>query len=195
MVKISNKILIVDDDKNIRDLVKYNLEEIGYYILEAEYGEAAINKVKKDIDLVILDLMLNKIDGLEVCQRIRNNKELKDTAIIMLTAEDEELDRILDLEIGADHYMTRLFSIRELRSRIKAILRRAKSDFNKVKSDNDKSKYMTGDLELNIQGYEVRRNGKTVDLTPKGFELLRFMFTNQNKVLTREILLEKNLGI
>ena len=191
---MSNKILIVDDEKNIRDLVKYNLEEIGYVILEAEDGEAAINKTKNDVDLVILDLMLPKIDGLEVCKRIRNNEKLKDTAIIMLTAKDEELDRILGLEIGADDYMTKPFSIRELRSRIKAVLRRTKSDFKKVKSDNDKSKLMTGDLELNIQGYEVKKNGRTVDLTPKEFELLRFMFTNQNKVLTREILLEKIWG-
>ena len=191
---MSNKILIVDDEKNIRDLVKYNLEEIGYDILEAEDGEAAINKTKNDVDLVILDLMLPKIDGLEVCKRIRNNEELKDTAIIMLTAKDEELDRILGLEIGADDYMTKPFSIRELRSRIKAVLRRTESDFNIVKSDNDQSKFMTRDLELNIQGYEVRKKGRTVELTPKEFELLRFMFTNQNKVLTREILLEKIWG-
>ncbi|HMA58690.1 MAG TPA: response regulator transcription factor [Halanaerobiales bacterium] len=191
---MSNKILIVDDEKNIRDLVKYNLEEIGYDILEAEDGETAINKAKKDVDLVILDLMLPKIDGLEVCKRIRNNEKLKDTAIIMLTAKDEELDRILGLEIGADDYMTKPFSIRELRSRIKAVLRRTKSDFNKVKSDNDKSKFVTGDLELNIQGYEVKKKGRTLEMTPKEFELLRFMFTNQNKVLTREILLEKIWG-
>ena len=112
----------------------------------------------------------------------------------MLTAKDEELDRILGLEIGADDYMTKPFSIRELRSRIKAVLRRTKSDFNKVKSDNDKSKFVTGDLELNIQGYEVKKKGRTVEMTPKEFELLRFMFTNQNKVLTREILLEKIWG-
>src|SRR6056297_2804818 len=195
MVKMSNKILIVDDEKNIRDLVKYNLEEIGYDILEAEDGETAINKTKNDVDLVILDLMLPKIDGLEVCKRIRNNEELKDTAIIMLTAKDEELDRILGLEIGADDYMTKPFSIRELRSRIKAVLRRTKKDF-KAKDNKklDQEEYMLGDLEFNIQGYEVKKAGKDLDLTPKEFELLKFMFVNKNKVLTRNILLEKIWG-
>lgn len=95
-----NKILIVDDEKNIRDLVKYNLKEVGYVILEAENGCEAINKVNKNVNLVILDLMLPKIDDLEICKNIRNNDNLKDIATIMLIAKDEELDRVLGLELG-----------------------------------------------------------------------------------------------
>ena len=190
-----NKLLIVDDEKNIRDLIKYNLEQVGYEILEATNGVEALNMVNQEIDLVILDLMIPKIDGLEVCKKIRSKQELKDIGIIMLTAKDEELDRILGLEIGADDYMTKPFSIRELRSRIKAVLRRTKGDVSQNKeNDVDKSKYVEGDLELNISGYEVKKKGESVDLTPKEFELLKFMFTNNNKVLTRQILLEKIWG-
>lgn len=191
-----NKIMIVDDEKNIRDLVKYNLEEVGYEIIEALDGKEAIDKVDDNIDLVILDLMLPKIDGLEVCKKIRSSENLKDIAIIMLTAKDEELDRILGLEIGADDYMTKPFSIRELRSRIKAILRRVKINFkeNDIFAKQNKDKYAQGDLEINISAYEVKKNGKILDLTPKEFELLKFMIKNINKVLTREILLEKIWG-
>ncbi|HKL12561.1 MAG TPA: response regulator transcription factor [Halanaerobiales bacterium] len=190
-----NKLLIVDDEKNIRDLIKYNLEQVGYEILEATNGIEALNIVNKDVDLVILDLMIPEIDGLEVCKRIRSKKALKDIGIIMLTAKDEELDRILGLEIGADDYMTKPFSIRELRSRIKAVLRRTKKDF-KAKDNKklDQEEYMLGDLEFNIPGYEVKKAGKDLDLTPKEFELLKFMFVNKNKVLTRNILLEKIWG-
>ena len=191
-----NKIMIVDDEKNIRDLVKYNLEEVGYEIIEALDGKEAIDKVDDNIDLVILDLMLPKIDGLEVCKKIRSSENLKDIAIIMLTAKDEELDRILGLEIGADDYMTKPFSIRELRSRIKAILRRVKINFkeNDIFAKQNKDKYAQGDLEINISAYEVKKNGKILDLTHKEFELLKFMIKNINKVLTREILLEKIWG-
>ena len=191
-----NKIMIVDDEKNIRDLVKYNLEEVGYEIIEALDGKEAIDKVDDNIDLVILDLMLPKIDGLEVCKKIRSSENLKDIAIIMLTAKDEELDRILGLEIGADDYMTKPFSIRELRSRIKAILRRVKINFkeNDIFTNQNKDKFTEGELEINIPAYEIKKNGKTLDLTPKEFDLLRFMIININKVLTREILLEKIWG-
>lgn len=192
---MANKVLIVDDEKNIRDLVKYNLEKAGYEIYEAADGQTALEKLNKDIDLVILDLMLPVIDGLEVCKRIRNNNQLNNTAIIMLTAKDEELDRILGLEIGADDYITKPFSVRELRARIKAVLRRTKKSFAENKKEkNDLNKYNLGELVLDIQSYEVKQHGKVLNLTPKEFELLRYMVANVNKVLTREILLEKIWG-
>lgn len=192
---MANKVLIVDDEKNIRDLVKYNLEKAGYEIYEAADGQTALEKLNKNIDLVILDLMLPVIDGLEVCKRIRNNNQLNNTAIIMLTAKDEELDRILGLEIGADDYITKPFSVRELRARIKAVLRRTKKSFAENKKEkNDLNKYNLGELVLDIQSYEVKQHGKVLNLTPKEFELLRYMVANVNKVLTREILLEKIWG-
>mgnify|MGYP006276736343 FL=1 len=192
---MANKVLIVDDEKNIRDLVKYNLEKAGYEIFEAADGQTALEKLNKNIDLVILDLMLPVIDGLEVCKRIRNNNQLNNTAIIMLTAKDEELDRILGLEIGADDYITKPFSVRELRARIKAVLRRTKKSFAENKKEkNDLNKYNLGELVLDIQSYEVKQHGKVLNLTPKEFELLRYMVANVNKVLTREILLEKIWG-
>lgn len=192
---MSNRVLIVDDEKNIRDLIKYNLKEIGFQVLEAANGKEAMEKVYEDVDLVILDLMLPEIDGLEVCKKIRNDEDIKDIAVIMLTAKDEALDKILGLEIGADDYITKPFSIRELRSRIKAILRRTKNDFNEtVKPSKEKEKYKEGDLELNIPAYEVKKDGTSLELTPKEFELLKFMLININKVLTRELLLEKIWG-
>ncbi len=192
---MANKILIVDDEKNIRDLVKYNLEEAGYEIFEAADGKTALEKLDKNIDLVILDLMLPVLNGLEVCKRIRNNNQLHNIAIIMLTAKDEELDRVLGLEIGADDYITKPFSVRELRARIKAVLRRTKKSFTESKNEqNDLNKYNLGELVLDTQSYEVKQSGKVLNLTPKEFELLRFMVSNVNKVLTREILLEKIWG-
>jgi two-component system alkaline phosphatase synthesis response regulator PhoP len=192
---MANKVLIVDDEKNIRDLVKYNLEEAGYEIFEAADGQSALEILNKNIDLVILDLMLPVIDGLEVCKRIRNDNKLKNTAIIMLTAKDEELDCILGLEIGADDYITKPFNVRELRARIKAVLRRTKNSFTENKKEqNDLNKYILGELVIDTQSYEVKKDGKVLNLTPKEFELLRFMVSNVNKVLTREILLEKIWG-
>jgi len=192
---MANKILIVDDEKNIRDLVKYNLEEAGYEIFEAADGKTALEKLDKNIDLVILDLMLPVLNGLEVCKRIRNNNQLHNIVIIMLTAKDEELDRVLGLEIGADDYITKPFSVRELRARIKAVLRRTKKSFTESKNEqNDLNKYNLGELVLDTQSYEVKQSGKVLNLTPKEFELLRFMVSNVNKVLTREILLEKIWG-
>ena len=183
-------ILVVDDEKNIRDLIKFNLENEGYQVKTASDGEMALKKVDDTIDLIILDLMLPKVDGLAVCRSIRNDV-YKDIPIIMLTAKGEEVDKIIGLEMGADDYVTKPFSPRELLARIKAVLRRARDDNNNKK---ELSKIQKGDILLNVDSHEVYKNGVLMELTPKEFDLLKFFLNNQSRVLTRDILLERIWG-
>jgi len=183
-------ILVVDDEKNIRDLIKFNLENEGYQVKTASDGEMALKKVDDTIDLIILDLMLPKVDGLAVCRSIRNDV-YKDIPIIMLTAKGEEVDKIIGLEMGADDYVTKPFSPRELIARIKAILRRANDGSNNKK---ELSKIQKGDILLNVDSHEVYKNGVLMELTPKEFDLLKFFLNNQSRVLTRDILLERIWG-
>src|SRR6056297_1990802 len=183
-------ILVVDDEKNIRDLIKFNLENEGYQVKTASDGEMALKKLDDTIDLIILDLMLPKVDGLTVCRSIRNDV-YKDIPIIMLTAKGEEVDKIIGLEMGADDYVTKPFSPRELIARIKAILRRANDGSNNKK---ELSKIQKGDILLNVDSHEVYKNGVLMELTPKEFDLLKFFLNNQSRVLTRDILLERIWG-
>jgi len=183
-------ILVVDDEKNIRDLIKFNLKNEGYQVKTASDGEMALKKVDDTIDLIILDLMLPKVDGLAVCRSIRNDV-YKDIPIIMLTAKGEEVDKIIGLEMGADDYVTKPFSPRELIARIKAILRRANDGSNNKK---ELSKIQKGDILLNVDSHEVYKNGVLMELTPKEFDLLKFFLNNQSRVLTRDILLERIWG-
>ena len=138
---MSKKILIVDDEKNIRDLLKFNLENEGYKTVDASDGKEALKKIDPEIDLVILDLMLPEIDGLNVCKNIRNNQAIGDLPIIMLTAKGEEIDRILGLELGADDYITKPFNTRELIARVKALLRRIAMTKNYGKKANKVIKF------------------------------------------------------
>jgi len=191
MIGMSNKILIADDEKNIRDLIKYNLKNDKYQVITASDGEQAYIKAHENVDLIVLDIMIPKVDGLEVCRRIRKDEEISDIAVIMLTAKDKEIDRILGLEIGADDYITKPFSIRELKSRVKAVLRRTKTD---SKKEGNKNSFVSDKLQIDLAGYEVKKNGKIINLTPKEFELLKFMYNNVNMVLTRDLLLDKIWG-
>jgi two-component system alkaline phosphatase synthesis response regulator PhoP len=186
-------ILVVEDEKNIRELIKFNIENAGYKALTAADGKEALELLSEEIDLVVLDLMLPEIDGMEVCRQMRGNEELRQIPIIMLTAKGEEVERILGLEMGADDYMTKPFSPRELIARIKAIFRRIKE----FKADSEKIKdeiIEAGKLKLDIPRHEVIYGEKKIVLTPKEFELLRYLVINQGRVLSRDLLLEKIWG-
>ena len=182
------KILIVDDEDHIRELLKFNLEKNGYIVYMANDGLNGLKLAReKQVDLILLDLMLPGMDGFEVCKEIRRDNIISNVPIIMLTAKSEEIDKILGLELGADDYITKPFSIRELSARIKALLRRSN-----VKYDNEILRF--GNITLNLQTREVLRHGKKLDFTLKEFEVLKLLIQNKGKILTREILLDKIWG-
>ena len=184
-------ILIVDDEKPIVDILVYNLEKEGYNTLEANDGITAVEiATTKKPDLILLDIMLPKMDGLTVCKQIRNSLNVP---ILMLTAKDEEIDKILGLELGADDYITKPFSVRELMARIKANLR--KSEVKEIKNDDVKTKkIVVGALELDLDKFEAKVDGEVIDLTIREFEVLRFLASQAGQVITREVLLEKVWG-
>ncbi len=188
------KILVIDDEESIRELIRFNLEMAGFSVELAADGREGLDRLDDTTDLVILDLMLPVIDGLTVCREIRSHSEYRDLPIIMLTARGEEIDRVLGLEMGADDYITKPFSPRELIARIKAILRRVANDKNLPEGDEENNEIVWGDLVLNIASHEVRRAGNLIDLAPKEFELLKLLLLNKGKVMTRELLLEKIWG-
>ena len=189
-------ILVVDDEKMIRNLLNINLTKEGYNVIEAEDGVQAVEvALENKPDLILLDVMLPKIDGLSVCKKIKNAMNVP---ILMVTAKDSELDKILGLELGADDYVTKPFSVRELIARIKANLRKAEvvlpqyDDGRKeVKRENV---IRVGALALDLDKFEVMVNGKSVDLTLREFEVLKFLATEPGQVVTREVLLEKVWG-
>lgn len=193
-------ILIVDDEKPIVDILVYNLQKEGYNTLEANDGEEAIRVAfEKKPDLILLDIMLPKVDGLTVCKKIRNSFNMP---IIMISAKDEEIDKIVGLELGADDYITKPFSVRELMARVKANLRKAEVNINpnidepKVKNTTEvkNNVVVLGDLELNLDKFEVKIRGKVIDLTLREFEVLRYLANQPGQVVTREALLEKVWG-
>lgn len=186
-------VLIVDDEKTIVDILKYNLEKEGYTTIEAYDGETALNlALTKNPDIVLLDVMLPKTDGFEVLRKIRENK--LSTPVLMLTAREEEVDKVLGLELGADDYITKPFSVRELMARVKANLRR-NTGAAAQSSDSSKDGIINaGRIVINLDRYEVKRDGSVVDLTLREFELLKFLALQPDKVFTREMLLEKVWG-
>ncbi|MHA8110445.1 response regulator YycF [Lactobacillaceae bacterium Melli_B4] len=184
------KILVVDDEKPITDIEKFNLVKEGYDVSVAYDGEEALQKVdEENPDLIILDLMLPKIDGLEVARQVRKNH---DTPIIMVTAKDSELDKVLGLELGADDYVTKPFSNRELVARVKANLRRQTANDNAGDDDNQDIKI--GDLVIHPQAYSVTKRGENIDLTHREFELLHYLAQHIGQVMTREHLLQTVWG-
>ena len=187
----SLKILIVDDEKDIVDLVAYNLEKEGYEILKALDGERALQLVRtKTPDLVVLDLMLPGIQGLEVCKRIRKVPETAAIPIIMLTAKGEEIDKVLGLEVGADDYITKPFSVKELLARVKAVLRRSEA---RRAADQEEVFEFRG-LRIDFKSYEVTVDGRTISLSPTEFRLLRFLSRNPGRVYSREQILDRVWG-
>ncbi|EAX47265.1 two component transcriptional regulator, winged helix family [Thermosinus carboxydivorans Nor1] len=186
---MTGKILIVEDEANIRELVRFNLAKEGYVVLEAEDGNAALALARRERpDLIVLDLMLPGMDGLDVCRILKGSSETAGMAIIMLTAKAEEVDKIIGLELGADDYMVKPFSPRELLARIKAVLRRSKRDAPLA------GELVVGNLKLNFSRYEAHIGKVKLELTPKEFELLKLFVTDMGKVFTREQLLDKVWG-
>ena len=196
--KNSKTVLVVDDEKPIVDILVYNLKKEGYNTLEANDGEEAIKIVtEQKPDLVLLDIMLPKMDGLTVCKRIRHNYNVP---IIMLSAKDEEIDKILGLELGADDYITKPFSVRELIARVKANLRKNDADYNKSVIEGESgqkaesNQITVGDLFLDLDKFEVKVRGQVIDLTLREFEVLKYLAKQPGQVITRETLLEKVWG-
>lgn len=184
-----DKILVVDDELHIRELVKFNLTKEGFEVLEAGDGHAAVKMVRTEKpDLVILDLMLPGLDGLEVCRSLKGRRETAAIPIIMLTAKSEEIDKVIGLELGADDYLTKPFSTRELTARVKAVLRRSHKDTSQV------GEMVIGELRLNFSRYEAYLGKEKLELTPKEYELIKLLSTNVGKVFTRDQLLEKIWG-
>ena len=182
-------ILVVDDEEPIQELLKFNLEKDGYQVRVAKDGPEALNSVEKEQpDLLVLDLMLPGMDGLEVCRRLRQNTKYQQLPIIMLTARGEEIDKVLGLELGADDYMTKPFSPRELSARIKARLRRL------VVQDDSESVITRGELRIDLTSFRVLIRGEETELTPKEFELLRVFAAHPGKVYSRDELLERIWG-
>lgn len=183
-------IYAVEDEAHIQQLIKYNLEANGYRVVTFESGESLINELKNTSpDMFVLDIMLPGMDGLEVCRFIRQDVRFKNLPIIMLTAKGEEFDKVLGLELGADDYITKPFSVRELVARIKALFRRMGST---ISTDQDIIK--SGEITIDISRREVFKNGELVEMTLKEFELLKLLVLSKGKVLSRELLLEKIWG-
>jgi len=187
---MDRKVLVVDDEKPIVDILKFNLKKEGYTVIEAYDGEEAVEKaLKENPDIILLDVMLPKMDGFAVCKKLR---EKISTPILMLTAREEEVDKVLGLELGADDYITKPFGVRELLARVKANLRRINVD--EAAGNGDSDSMVFGKLEIISDRYEVKKDGKIIDLTLREFELLKFLATQPDKVFSRENLLEKVWG-
>jgi two-component system alkaline phosphatase synthesis response regulator PhoP len=182
------KVLVVEDEKDIAKLLRYNLEKEGYAVIAAANGEEAVELFRKDKPrLVMLDLMLPKVDGLEVCRLIRSDD--RNVPILMLTAKNSEVDKIVGLEMGADDYVTKPFSVKEVMTRVKTLLRRT------AREDGGETGARAGALAVDFERYELRLHDKPVTLTTKEFELLKILWNARGKVLTREDLLERVWGI
>jgi len=181
-------LLVVDDEITIRELLKFNLEKEGYKVTCAANGEEALALMDNTrFDLVLLDVMLPGVNGLEICRKMRADSTLAAIPVIMLTAKGEEIDKVLGLELGADDYLTKPFGVRELLARIKVRLRR-------TSSENEEKVIVRGDLFIELNSFTVKVRDEVVDFTPKEFELLRLLASYPGKVYTRDELLEKIWG-
>jgi two-component system response regulator VicR len=182
------KVLIIEDEKPISDIIKFNLEKDGFEVEVAYDGEEGLRKIQNiHPDLVLLDVMLPKMDGFEVLKRTRESSQVP---VLMLTAKEEEVDKVLGLELGADDYITKPFGMRELIARIKANIRR--TDVGNSQEAGSVTSY--GNLEVDMNKYEVRKSGFALELTLREFELLKYLAERENKVFSREQLLEEVWG-
>ena len=183
------QILVVDDEISISELIKFNLNKVGYEVTVTDNGNSALELLEQhSYNLIVLDLMLPGVDGLEVCRKLKSNNKTSAIPIIMLTARNEEIDKIIGLELGADDYMTKPFSPRELVARVKAVLRRS------LKDNQTEGELTVGLLRINFDNYEIFLGNSKLELTPKEYELLKLFMTNIGKAYSREQLLEKIWG-
>ncbi|RDY25561.1 DNA-binding response regulator [Romboutsia weinsteinii] len=187
---MDTKVLVIDDEMHIVELLKFNLEISNYKVDYSYDGFDGFLKAKEvNPDLILLDWMLPNISGIEVLKKIRSDKELKNTPVIMLTAKNMENDKVEGLEIGADDYITKPFSIKELLARISSVLRR----YN-LNNEHEESVLFAGNLKLDLSKHEVTKNNAKIELTLKEFELLKLLIQNKGKVLSRNYLLDKIWG-
>ncbi len=189
---MNEKILIVEDEISLQETLAYNLKKHGFDVLVAGDGQTALELMRKNKpDLILLDIMLPGMDGFEVCRRIRTEFS---TPVLMLTARDDEIDRVVGLEVGADDYLTKPFSMRELLARVKAMLRRIhiiREELRSIQQNQDKSTLIEiGNLKIDIARRETRMNDKVVNLKPKEFDLLLYLIRHKNQALTRDHILE-----
>ena len=183
-------IVVIEDEADIRELLSYNLEREGYSVHQAEDGEAGLSIIKENKPrLVLLDLMLPGIDGIEVCRRLRANEDTSTLPIIMLTAKSEEIDVVLGLEVGADDYLSKPFSPRELLARIKAVLRRRSTE-----TESESATVMVGPLAIDASRHQVRVDGIDIELTATEFRLLHALASRPGRVFRRDQLLEQVIG-
>ncbi|MDO4482314.1 MAG: response regulator [Bacillota bacterium] len=186
----AKRVLIIEDEVSISDIIKFNLLKEGYEIETAYNGEEGLKKaLNLNFDLILLDIMLPQMDGFQVCRKVR---ESSNVPIIMLTAKEEEVDKVLGLELGADDYITKPFGMRELIARIKANIRR--TEFTSDSSDSNSKITNYGNLTIDMTKYEARKNEKPLELTLREFELLKYLAEQENQVFSREQLLEEVWG-
>ncbi|MGM9936740.1 MAG: response regulator, partial [Candidatus Ornithomonoglobus sp.] len=185
-------ILIIEDEKNINDILVFTFEQDGYKTLSAYDGPTGIDLYRQNKpDLILLDCNLPGMDGMDVCKEIRKESNVP---IVMLTAREDEVDKVLGLELGADDYITKPYSARELKARVKAILRRSEISKEAGEKPKDKSVITSGNVTINVDRYEVRKDGKIIDITLREFELLRFLAEAPDQIFSREVLLENVWG-
>jgi DNA-binding response OmpR family regulator len=198
---VGRKILIVDDEAILAETLAYNLEQAGYEVTTAADGASALEIVQREaLDLIILDLMLPEMDGLEVCRQVRSKKTTASLPIIMLTAKNEEIDKVVGLEVGADDYMTKPFGRRELLARVRALLRR--SEYTAPSEEHPRPEQITptrqeliaGPLRIDLAGRRVVCRDREMEMQPKQFDLLVYLIRNRGTVLTRDLLLHNVWG-
>ena len=183
------RVLVVEDEPDLRSTLEFNLKSENYKVTTVSDGESALAEISKNIpDLILLDLMLPDMSGLEICKKIRGESFSDKVSIIMLTAKGEEVDRVVGFELGADDYVVKPFSVRELMLRVSSILKRSKE-----KASNDE-KIVIGDIEINLASHRVFISGIEVELTAKEFELLKYLTERNGRIQTRESLLEHVWG-
>ncbi len=185
-------ILIVEDEKNINDILAFTFSKEGYNTLQAFDGPSGYDLcMSQNPNVVLLDINLPGMDGMDVCKQIRKTSNVP---IIMLTARESEVDKVLGLELGADDYVTKPYSARELTARVKALLRRSAINSEASSAQDDAGIITSGDVTINVDRYEVRKNGKTLEITLREFELLKFLAMSPDQIFSREVLLENVWG-
>lgn len=185
-------ILIIEDEQKINDILAFSLGKSGYKTISAFDGVQGLEMaLSENPDLILLDIMLPGLDGWEVCKKIRETSQVP---IIMLTAREDEVDKVLGLELGADDYITKPYSMRELTARVKANLRRSAAAIAPKQEPESQDTINSGELSINVERYEVSKGGNVVDITLREFELLKFLATQPNKIFSREKLLENVWG-